>query len=345
MARPGVTYYDISRAAEAVKAQGSEPTIDRVREQLGTGSKSTIAPLLKQWRINAELNIEESDTGLPSDLISAVKSLRDRVQQASEEAVEQAKQDYQSRVQTLERTLADTQKELSEALGRERTLKQQVTDLETKSSKLNGELNGLESRFAVTESERNTLQARAQELKETVSELKDEGRTVRDHFEHYQQKVAEDRQLERGQFQSQLKQLQSQIEGQTRQLTQTQKEKEAYRSRYESAQGQAEKVSYENQELRHKLESGGTRIKELEAECDAKNKEVIEFDRNISRLMAQVQGLKEQLAFKSVTLEVIKTDFQEIRDYADRLETENKEIAEEKAVLHGRLVQLQESLG
>ena len=197
----------------------------------------------------------------------------------------------------------------------------------------------------MTESERNALQARAQELKETVSELKDEGRTVRDHFEHYQQKVAEDRQLERGQFQSQLKQLQSQIEGQARQLTQTQKEKEAYRSRYESAQGQAEKVSYENQELRHKLESGGTRIKELEAECGAKNKEVIEFDRNISQLMAQVQGLKEQLAFKSVTLEVIKTDFQEIRDYADRLETENKEIAEEKAVLHGRLVQLQESLG
>ena len=44
MARPGVTYYDISRAAEAVKARGCEPTIDRVREQLGTGSKSTIAP-------------------------------------------------------------------------------------------------------------------------------------------------------------------------------------------------------------------------------------------------------------------------------------------------------------
>ena len=127
----------------------------------------------------------------------------------------------------------------SEALGRERTLKQQITDLETNSRKLNGELNGLESRFAVTESERDALQARVQELKETFSEFKDENRAVRDHFEHYQQRTAEDRQLERDQFQSQLRQLQSQVESLTMQLTRSQTEKEDYRSRYDNAQGQA----------------------------------------------------------------------------------------------------------
>lgn len=345
MARPGVTYYDISRAAEAVKARGSEPTIDRVREQLGTGSKSTIAPLLKQWRNNAELNIEESNAGLPADLISAVKSLRDRIQQASEEVVEQAKQDYQSRVQILERTLAETQKELSEALDRERTLTQQVTDLEANSRKLNGELNGLASRFAVTESERNALQSRVQELKETASELKDENRAVRDHFEHYQQRTAEDRQLEREQFQSQLRQLQSQVESLTKQLAHSQAEKEGYRVRYESAQGQVEKVTYENQELRHSLESFSSKIKNLESECHNKNKKFSDFDQNISNLKAEVQDLKEQLTRKGVTLERAETDLHEIREYAGRLEAENKEIAKEKAVLQGRLEQLQASLG
>lgn len=345
MARPGVTYYDISRAAEAVKARGSEPTIDRVREQLGTGSKSTIAPLLKQWRYNVELNIEESDSGLPSDLISAVKSLHDRVQQASEEAVEQAKKDYQSRVQTVERTLADTQKELFEGLDRERTLKQKITDLEANSNKLNGELNGLKSRFEVTESERNALQTRALELKETASELKDENRAVRDHFEHYQQRMAEDRQLERDQFQSQLRQVQSQVESLTNQLTHYQAEKENYRIRCESAQSRAEKVTYENQDLRHTLDSFSSQIKKLESDCDSKNKEILESKRNISHLTAEVLGLKEQLARKSVSLEGVETTLYEIREYADHLEAENKEIAEEKAVLQGRLVQLQATLG
>jgi len=224
------------------------------------------------------LNIEESDAGLPSDLISAVKSLRDRIQQASEEVVEQAKKDYQSRVQTLERTLANTQKELTEALDRERTLKQQVTDLETNSRKLNGELNSLEFRFAVTEPERNALQSRVQELKETVSELKDENRAVRDHFEHYQERMAEERQLEREQFQFQLRQSQSHVDSLTRQLTHSQAEKDGYRVRYESAQGQVEKVTFENQELRHRLESFSSKIKNLESECDNKNKKISDFD-------------------------------------------------------------------
>ena len=46
MARAGVTYHDVAKAAEAIKSQRQEPTVDRVREHLGTGSKSTIAPLL-----------------------------------------------------------------------------------------------------------------------------------------------------------------------------------------------------------------------------------------------------------------------------------------------------------
>mgnify|MGYP006413176901 FL=1 len=50
MARIGVTYVDIAKAAEIIKSQNQEPTVDRVRQHLGTGSKSTIAPLLKRWR-------------------------------------------------------------------------------------------------------------------------------------------------------------------------------------------------------------------------------------------------------------------------------------------------------
>ena len=48
MARTGVRYYDVAQAADALQEIGLEPTIDRVRERLGTGSKSTLAPLLKR---------------------------------------------------------------------------------------------------------------------------------------------------------------------------------------------------------------------------------------------------------------------------------------------------------
>ena len=78
MARAGVTYHDVAKAAEAIRSQRQEPTVDRVREHLGTGSKSTIAPLLKRWRSD---NGEAADIGgLPNDLIEVVKSLHERVQ-------------------------------------------------------------------------------------------------------------------------------------------------------------------------------------------------------------------------------------------------------------------------
>ena len=51
MARPGVTYLDVARAATAIKAKGDNPTIDKVREHLGTGSGKVIKPFGKGDRL------------------------------------------------------------------------------------------------------------------------------------------------------------------------------------------------------------------------------------------------------------------------------------------------------
>ena len=65
MANSGVTYFDVSRAADRLQAKGIRPTIDSVRVEMGnTGSKSTIAPLVKEWR--------ENRGGATDDLPSAI---------------------------------------------------------------------------------------------------------------------------------------------------------------------------------------------------------------------------------------------------------------------------------
>jgi len=94
MARAGVTYHDISKAAEAIKTQGQEPTVDRVREHLGTGSKSTIAPLLKRWR--SDNGEAAAVSGLPNDLVEVVKALHERVQQMADHRIEQASQEFET---------------------------------------------------------------------------------------------------------------------------------------------------------------------------------------------------------------------------------------------------------
>jgi Plasmid replication region DNA-binding N-term len=45
----GVTAGDVERAADALLRAGNRPTIDKVRQKVGTGSPNTINPLLDSW--------------------------------------------------------------------------------------------------------------------------------------------------------------------------------------------------------------------------------------------------------------------------------------------------------
>jgi chromosome segregation ATPase len=50
MARSGIRYEEVQAAAETLLARGLNPTIQRVRELLGTGSNTTISEHLKHWQ-------------------------------------------------------------------------------------------------------------------------------------------------------------------------------------------------------------------------------------------------------------------------------------------------------
>ena len=61
MARPGVGTEKIIEVIRELEAAGREPTATSVRERLGSGSYSTIAAVLADWR-----RAKARDTGTPS---------------------------------------------------------------------------------------------------------------------------------------------------------------------------------------------------------------------------------------------------------------------------------------
>lgn len=54
MGRIGITYSDVAKAASSLQQAHKRPTVDAVRSVLGTGSKSTIVPHLRRWRMKQE---------------------------------------------------------------------------------------------------------------------------------------------------------------------------------------------------------------------------------------------------------------------------------------------------
>jgi septal ring factor EnvC (AmiA/AmiB activator) len=82
MARYGVTFEKVATIAAELISQGINPTVDRVRTQLGTGSKSTIAKHLKRWRIQAEFSeqpgVQYDPDQIPEELLTLMRDFWQR---------------------------------------------------------------------------------------------------------------------------------------------------------------------------------------------------------------------------------------------------------------------------
>ena len=79
MSRIGITYEEVTNAAKRLQERGENPTVDRVRELLGTGSNSTIARYLRDWKTDSDKAI--GNNRLPADLLTIVNGLWETIQE------------------------------------------------------------------------------------------------------------------------------------------------------------------------------------------------------------------------------------------------------------------------
>ncbi len=349
MARAGITYYDVSKAAEAIKIQNQEPTVDRVREHLGTGSKSTIAPLLKRWRSD---NGELADvSGLPNDLVEVVKALHERVQQMADQRIAQSRNEFKASNEELRKELTEARNSIVQLTDRQQDVNAQLSQI-TEAKALQGKsLEEVRIKLATAEAQRDEALSRTAELKESVAELKQENKDIRDHFEHYQQRTAEDRQQEREQFHVVNQGLKDQIQDLQHRLIQAESSASELIDTNAHLQRQTHELEQANamnkstldrqvvdiQNWEHKLNDASVKSREQQH----KSEQLVD---NIAALTSQKADVDKQVAVLSQALEATKTDMIAAQNRVGVLFDENKMILQEKAVIQGQFKQLQESL-
>lgn len=349
MARAGVTYHDVAKAAEAIKTQGQEPTVDRVRERLGTGSKSTIAPLLKRWRSD---NGDMADTsGLPNDLVEVVKSLHERVQQMADHRIDRARQEFKELNEELRKKLDDSSNTIAQLNARQKDLETQIGQRINEVNQKAQTLGDTHIKLTRAELQRDEAITRAAELKENIAELKQENRDIRDHFEHYQQRTSEDRQQEREQFRVANQGLKDQIQDLQHRLAQAESRASELIDANALLQRNADELKQANaalnsdlkgkigdiQNLNHELEETVTKCREYQHKND-------QFAENIAVLTTQKTDVDKQVAVLTQALETTKAELKTTQDKLAFLTDENKVILQEKAVIQGQFKQLQELL-
>lgn len=146
----GVTAGDIERTADTLLRSGERPTIDKVRQKLGTGSPNTINPLLDAWwkKLSARL-----DAGP-----AAFHRLPETVAHVAEALWMQALDEGRRRAQL-------------ELNSKERTAAEQYQNLEVRSHVLSLREGELDSRLRDRE---NTISALNLQLRELMLLLRKE---------------------------------------------------------------------------------------------------------------------------------------------------------------------------
>lgn len=71
--KSGISYEDVARVAVELTVAGQNPSIRAIRNELGTGSESTIGAHLRKWRaFETSKKQEDMEAGLSKELLSAI---------------------------------------------------------------------------------------------------------------------------------------------------------------------------------------------------------------------------------------------------------------------------------
>lgn len=146
MARIGITYEQVSAAIDQLIADGANPTINGIREVLGTGSPNTIHKHLKTWKQAAPVVVRKP-VDLPGELKGALVAEIERQAAAARVEIEKALTTAQQEAETLAEAgeVVETENqallEEVEALRMERErLAALAAERESELDKLSGEL-------------------------------------------------------------------------------------------------------------------------------------------------------------------------------------------------------------
>lgn len=168
MARAGISEFHVFQAADRLKAQNINPTVDNVRRELGdTGSRTTINNHLRQWRERNELRGRSADdlsSSLQQILGEQSKSILLALEAEAEEKFQPQREQYERQLQTQNDELETLKLKLAE---KDRCIAELQTALEERQH----ELHSVQSAVTSAQDDNQTLRENRASLQATVTHL------------------------------------------------------------------------------------------------------------------------------------------------------------------------------
>ncbi|CAN5464638.1 DNA-binding protein [soil metagenome] len=349
MARPGVTYLDVSNAAQQLIAAGRTPTIETIRIALGTGSNSTLGAHLRTWKSTQDKTQQiATQENIPEELIAALKGVWDRVINQSEDKIQSIQQETQQELTQLKQEVQSLQKDNAHWQQQHQQIKQERDGLVQEKLVVDQLLANSKVEIAALIEKISGFEQQSQEKQARIDELHRQNQQVQANLEHYRNASLEQRLAEQQRYEQQQKQLEQTIQQVNQTLTAVKQEKV-------QLQQQSHQASFENNRLKiqlSKLENQhGSMINrltdalnELAKQTQAQQHWQEQYNTLLVKSDEQVKPLHElqtRCAVLAQQLETTKTELEELRENNKLLAHEKWALGQEKAQLHGQLKQLE----
>ncbi len=186
--RRGVQREDVWAAADAVLLAGEKPTIERVRQRLGSGSPNTVGPLLEQWFKHLGARLQDpgafaAPAGVPEPVMQAA-------QHFWETALAQTRGDFEER---LREGLADAVANVEAEKERAEIASAAAYEASAKATRLQGELGEQAQALRAANEELAAERARLQEVRAALAaeqeRLVDERRRASEELKEVRQQL------------------------------------------------------------------------------------------------------------------------------------------------------------
>lgn len=352
MTRPGVTYFDVANIAQQLIASGHEPTIERIRSQLKTGSNTTIGTHLRTWRSKQDtLQQLATKEKIPEELIILLKGLWERVMGQAEAQVDAIKNEVQQDLGQQKQTIQQLQEKNAKLQQSELQLKQSHDGLVQEKAALEKTITDTRTEIAALQAKQNGLIDQLAEREVRIDELHKQNKQTQANLEHYRAASLEQRQLDKQQAEQQKREL-------TQAMQQLKVENGSLREQKIQMQQLHEDIQSTLASTQAGLSNASENIATLSAEimeaklslaqkAEGERHLQIQHDKLFSEREEQmkvVANLKLEYALLAQQISIIKKDHDVLTEQSKLLAHDKWILGQEKAQLLGQVNQLQSIL-
>ncbi|SDF95600.1 replication region DNA-binding N-term [Onishia taeanensis] len=311
MARSGVQYEDVQRAIHTLLSRGDAPSVQRIREVLGTGSFTTLSEHLRQWRVEREENRDQPPAQeLPEALQTLTQELWRQAQDTASEGLALYRQEADQRISEAQEAARESDRRAEDAGQREAAVADHLANAQARLEEQSATLASCQAqRDSLAEREAKALQ-QVQQLEKELKRLQDRNEALA--AQHHEALTARD------------------TEHQAR-LHQEEQRNEAAEARLMSLLDDA------RQERHAADKQHGARQAQLEARNE-------NLDKQLQELRTQLADSQQQQREAHWELEQRKEQDRDRKRHQDRLEHRLEEKDAEIAALKKRLLETEARL-